>query len=792
MSKRIWILIASFIPALALTIALLQIMSPKSEAAPISAISIASDIAAVNQSCGYETNVLADNPVTYWRLDDVTGTMAVNLGSIGSAVDGTYSNGVITGVTGLVTGDPDFAAQFDGNNDYVGIPGNNAINGNAHPQRTIELWFRADTLSGKQVLYEEGDTADGFNVFLDDDELNFGVWATNIGTWVTQSVETDSIYHVALVFEGSVGNGTISGYLNGTSFVSDTTSFDTVPAHSGDNIAIGAIRDDSRYPNPSGPVIAALDDFFDGVIDDVVIYNDVLSAETIQLHAAGCAIPSETTIDEITPTLSVVGQPVTVTFSVTTSLPSTVTPTGSVTVTISSGSEFCGDTLTNGTGQCLITPTITGTHTLTATYGGNASFIGSSITETHTVTKANTTTTMDDEPESSVVGEPVTVSFTVTVDSPGSGTPTGNVTVTTSSGSDSCLDNLSAGAGQCQIIPTLVGTHTITATYEGDTKYNGSVVTETHTVNQAATTTTITDDTPDPSALNEPLTVTFSVTVDSPGSGIPTGMVTVTISSEPESCMSVLSDGEGQCQITPTITGTHTLTATYSGDVNFADSFDTESHRVNEASSTTAITDHTPDPSVVGQPVTVEFVVTSTLPDTMTPTGSVTVTISGGPEICVDTTLTNGAGQCQITPTIAGNRTLIATYSGDTYFASSSDTAPHTVNKAGTTTTIIDDSPDPSFAEQPFTVEFSVEAISPGSGTPTGNVTVTISGGSESCVGTLSAGIGQCQITPTSAGNRTLTATYGGDANYNGSNGKELHRVNEAKLLIYMPIIFKS
>jgi hypothetical protein len=757
----------------------------QSAAAPQSA---ASDNAAINQSCGYEANVLADGPIAYWRLDETIGTTAENLGSIGNDVDGTYEMGVTQGVTGLVSSDPNLAAQFDGLDDYVDIPDDEDLNlGPSRPQRTIELWFSADTLSGTQVLYEEGGMTDGFNVFLDDDVLHVGAWDGSSGTWVTQTVMTGTAYYVAMVFDGNaVPDPTLTGYLNGTSFGSSATNFSAVSNHGEDN-AIGAIQQDTRYPG--GGVSAAFRDHFDGVIDDVAIYNDVLSPETIQLRAVGCAIPSTTTIDDDSPEPSVVGQPVTVTFSVTTTLPSTVTPTGDVTVTISGGSEFCVGTLSAGTGQCLITPTIAGPRTLTATYGGDASFTGSSDTEPHTVDQADTTTTITaDTPEPSVVGEPVTVSFSVTADSPGSGTPTGNVTVTISGGPESCVDTLAAGVGQCLITPTSAGPRTLTATYDGDANYNDSSDTEPHAVDQADTTTTITADTPDPSALGEPVTVAFSVTATLPGSGTPTGNVTVTISSGSESCVGLLSAGGGQCLITPTITGTHTLTATYDGDANFTGSSDTEQHTVNEYGSTTSITADTPDPSVVGQPVTVIFSVTATLPDSITPTGKVTVTISGGSEFCVGT-LAAGVGQCQITPTSAGSRTLTATYGGDTDFASSSDTAPHTVNKAGTTTTIIDDSPDPSFAEQPFTVEFSVEAISPGSGTPTGNVIVTISGGSESCVGTVLAG--QCQITPTTAGNRTLTATYVGDANFNGSSGQELHTVNEAKLFLYLPLVFK-
>src|SRR5207237_1258076 len=49
--------------------------------------------------------------------------------------------------------------------------------------------------------------------------------------------------------------------------------------------------------------------------------------------------------------------------------------------------------------------------------------------------------------------------------------------------------------------------------------------------------------------------------------------------------------------------------------------------------------------------------------------------------------------------------------------------------------------------------------------TPTGNVTV--SDGAATCVGTVAAGT--CSLTPTTAGAKTLTATYAGDANFAGS-----------------------
>jgi len=112
-----------------------------------------------------------------------------------------------------------------------------------------------------------------------------------------------------------------------------------------------------------------------------------------------------------------------------------------------------------------------------------------------------------------------------------------------------------------------------------------------------------------------------------------------------------------------------------------------------------------------------------------------------------------------------------------------SDTANNWVEKSGvtqfsqwtlsaakndTTTTVTQDTPDPSTPGVPFDVFFTVTANVAGAPTPTGNVVVTISGGSETCTGTVAAG--KCTLTLTNTGaNRIITATYGGDADSNGS-----------------------
>jgi hypothetical protein len=110
--------------------------------------------------------------------------------------------------------------------------------------------------------------------------------------------------------------------------------------------------------------------------------------------------------------------------------------------------------------------------------------------------------------------------------------------------------------------------------------------------------------------------------------------------------------------------------------------------------------------------------------------------------------------------------------------------SPWTLSSAknDTTTTITQDTPDPSTPGASIDVFFTVTANVAGGVTPTGNVDVTISGGSETCTGTVA--VGKCTLTLTNAGsNRTITATYNGDANSNGSSDTESHSVCGSSLV---------
>ena len=201
------------------------------------------------------------------------------------------------------------------------------------------------------------------------------------------------------------------------------------------------------------------------------------------------------------------------------------------------------------------------------------------------------------------------------------------------------------------------------------------------------------------------------------------------------------------------------------GDGNGSVACDVGSYEMIEPT-TTSITADTPDPSLVGANVNVSVTVNAA----NTPTGKVNIT---GADVNCSITLSGGSGSCPVKFNSVGAKTLTAMYTGNATHSGSSDTAGHTVQKAYTTTTITSDNPDPSITGQIVTVNFTVTVNPPGSGTPTGMVTV--SDGAASCSASVAAG--SCTLVLKLPGTRALNAHYPGDARFRSSSTTESHQV---------------
>jgi hypothetical protein len=95
--------------------------------------------------------------------------------------------------------------------------------------------------------------------------------------------------------------------------------------------------------------------------------------------------------------------------------------------------------------------------------------------------------------------------------------------------------------------------------------------------------------------------------------------------------------------------------------------------------------------------------------------------------------------------------------------------------KIATTTTINSDTPDPSVVGQSYTVTVTVTG---GAGI-TGTVLIS-DGTGGSCSITLASGTGSCSLSSSTVGNKTLTASYGGNATYAISSSTTTHTVDKA------------
>ncbi|MGO9923386.1 MAG: Ig-like domain repeat protein [Isosphaeraceae bacterium] len=327
--------------------------------------------------------------------------------------------------------------------------------------------------------------------------------------------------------------------------------------------------------------------FYNGIIlGNRMLLDPALNPTNLTLTVQPAAT---TTALASPPSPSVSGQSLTFTAMVTVALPPTTIdpdPTGTLTFYDNGNSMGMGTlAVVNGQDQASLTIATLSTtnHSITAAYtSGDTNFIPSptSMPVTQVVNKANTNASVASSGTPSVHGQPVTVTATVSVISPGSTAvayPTGTVTFydnETSIGTGAL--SVVSGHDVATLTTSALSTtsHSITAAdTSGDGNFNASAASAaiTQVVNKDSTTTAVSAS---PTFANVAQTVTFtaSVTANAPGAGTPTGPVdffdTTTNTDLTPGGVS-LSSGTATFSTTSLAVGTHTIKATYSGDTNF-------------------------------------------------------------------------------------------------------------------------------------------------------------------------------------------------------------------------------
>ncbi|MBD2267379.1 M10 family metallopeptidase C-terminal domain-containing protein [Anabaena sp. FACHB-1391] len=206
----------------------------------------------------YISTVLADVPLAYWRLDETSGTTVYD--SSGNGYNGTYFGAVELGKTsGINSGS---SANFDGTDDYVDTP----LDSNSQPL-TIEAWFQADVTTGEHSIVDSDTWSQSGQ------SLILGYWNKDNTLDIQYHngyydslfvVQPNTWYHAVSIFT----SGKVELYINGQFIGSQTY---TQPSLDGSNFRIG--RHNADDPQ-----------WFDGLIDEVAIYDYALTPTQIQSH----------------------------------------------------------------------------------------------------------------------------------------------------------------------------------------------------------------------------------------------------------------------------------------------------------------------------------------------------------------------------------------------------------------------------------------------------------------------------------------------------------------------------
>jgi hypothetical protein len=294
--------------------------------------------AAFIASLDYSGQIELDGSIRYWPFDEPASSATVaslttgaDASSLGVA---TLENSPALGVPGLVPSEPQNTAIWfaAAGNQYVSVPNGTDINITSGPwlNKSFEFWFYANSvpapgttgLAATAGIFKEGGADRGVSIYLgrnpndfnpNEAELIFNAF-NNVATdgagapwgvspslatpaiYAQAAIEAGQVYHVVGVFAGNAEtNGTLTLYLNGVE-VSTVGGVGELYNHSG-NIEIGSGGTKTVDINGDSGALG----FFDGVLDDLSLYDIALSSNAVALHyqaginAAGNSGPLDVT-----------------------------------------------------------------------------------------------------------------------------------------------------------------------------------------------------------------------------------------------------------------------------------------------------------------------------------------------------------------------------------------------------------------------------------------------------------------------------------------------------------------
>lgn len=470
------------------------------------------------------------------------------------------------------------------------------------------------------------------------------------------------------------------------------------------------------------------------------------------------------------------GQSVTFTAAVTTGA-NTGNLTGTVTF-FDGATTLAASVALNSSGAATYTTTTlaVGLHAVTASYNGDTGHFSSKSTDNamprliQTVLEA-TTTTLTSSQNPSAAGQNVIFTATVTTSVGGGVAPDGFVTFTAGAQTVAIVPLSAAGVATYQTANLTNGLHTITAVYGGDAANDilGSTsppLKQDVLVSSAIVLTSGLN----PSNYGSP--VTFTVTVNSNGTAAPTGTVSFLDAGQQIGTANLVGiTGAATFTISSLAVGSHSITAAYKGDTDYAPGASNAVLQVVSQALTSTAVVAAPNPEIAGGAVAITATVTITV-GMAAPSG--TVTFSDG-TVTLGAVKLSAAGTATVNPVLApGIHTIVATYSGDAD-SSGSASAPYPLTvQIATTQTAATATPNPSVVESPVT--FTARVTGNG-GMPGGSVGFLVDGASIGAANLDATGTATINYSALAAGAHSIVAVYAGDGNDQGDTSPAISLV---------------
>jgi large repetitive protein len=447
------------------------------------------------------------------------------------------------------------------------------------------------------------------------------------------------------------------------------------------------------------------------------------------------------TVTKASPTLSVTSSGLTASYGSSVTFTATISAgaTGSITF-LDSGSSIGTGTIGGTTATFTTTTLAVGTHTITASYAATTDFNAVTSTSiTQTVTKATPTLSVTSSGTPAAPG--ASVKFTATISSG----PTGTITFY-DSGTSIGTGTISGTTATFSTTTLALGSHSITAGYAGSTDYNSvTSIVFTQAILATPTLSVATSATPTTYGTS----VTFTATI----SAGPTGSITF-YDSGTSIGTGAISSGKATLAISTLSAGTHSITAGFAGNPDYAQVTSSAiSQVVNKATPTIGLVSST-NPSSYGASVTFTAALSSG------PTG--TVTFKAGSTTLGTGTISGTQATFTTTALALGTSSIAATYAGNTNYNTVTSSAVSQVVNKDTPTITLTSSANPAAYGSSITLTASI------SNGATGTITFYNSGTSIG-TGTISAGVASLSISSLALGSHSMTAGYASNTDYNAA-----------------------